>query len=67
LFSLILVIDEIRLTTKALEKAILAIDERYNSEENLTENDLSFIDACKSTTQRIAQRKVRDEYVRSFF
>lgn len=67
LFSLILVIDEIRPNTKNLEKAILAIDERYNSEENLTEKDLAFIDACRSTTQRIAQRKVRDEYVRSFF
>jgi hypothetical protein len=67
LFSLILVIDDVIPTTKALEQAILAIDERYNSEENLTDEDVKFINACKSTTQRIAQRKVRDEYVRSFF
>lgn len=67
LFSLILVIDDIHPTNQALEKVILAIDERYNSEQNLSEKDLKFIDACKATTQRIAQRKVRDQYIRSFF
>ncbi len=67
LFSLILVIDEVQPSMKALETVILAVDERYNSEENRSEEDLRFIDACKSTTQRIAQRKVRDKYIRSFF
>ena len=67
LFSLIVIIDDIKPTEKALERAILTIDERYNSEENLTDYDMAFIDACKSSTQRIAQRKVRDEYIRSFF
>lgn len=67
LFSLILIIDEIQPAMKVLEKVILAVDERYNSEENKTEEDLKFIEACKSTTQRIAQRRVRDKYIRSFF
>lgn len=67
LFSLIIVIDEIKPTNQALEAAILRIDERFNSQENQTDDDLAFIDACKSTTQRIAQRRTRDTYIRKFF
>ncbi len=67
LFSLIMVIDEIQPTEKELERAILTIDERYNSEENQTEADMAFIDACKASTQRIMQRRVRDQYIRSAF
>lgn len=67
LFSLIIVIDEIQPSIKALEEVILAMDERYNSDENKTEEDVKFIDACKSTTQRITQRTVRHKYIRSFF
>ncbi|SFV20326.1 DUF262 domain-containing protein [Pseudidiomarina donghaiensis] len=67
LFSLIIVIDDIQPSTEALEEVVLEIDERYNSEENKTQQDIEFVDACKSTTQRIAQRRVRDQYIRSFF
>lgn len=67
LFSLIVVIDDIKPTIKDLERVILSVDERYHAEENQTNNDIAFIDACKSTTQRIAQRKIRDTYLRSFF
>lgn len=67
LFSLILIIDDKNPSLKKLEEVVLEIDERYHSEENQTEEDKKFIDACKSTTQRISQRKVRDEYIRSFF
>ena len=67
LFSLILIIDDKKPSLKKLEEVVLEIDERYNSEENKTEEDRKFIDACKSTTQRISQRKKRDEYIRSFF
>ena len=66
-FSLILIIDDKKPSLKKLEEVVLEIDERYNSEENKTEEDRKFIDACKSTTQRISQRKKRDEYIRSFF
>lgn len=66
LFSLILVIDEIAPSSQALESAIITIDERYHSEENQTDDDINFIDACKSTTQRIAQRRTRDQYIRKF-
>lgn len=67
LFSLIIIIDGIHPDIKTLEKVILDVDERFNSEENKTGEDLKFIDACKSTTQRIANRKIRDKYIRSFF
>lgn len=67
LFSLIIVIDSVNPNTKQLEKAVLEIDERYNSEDNLTEIDKQFIDACSASTQRIAQRRIRDEYIQRFF
>lgn len=67
LFSLILIIDDIDPSKQELERAILAIDERFNSEENQSDQDRGFIDACKSTTQRIAQRRIRDQYIRNFF
>lgn len=67
LFSLIIVIDSVNPNIKQLEKAVLEIDERFNSEENLTENDKQFIDACSASTQRIAQRRIRDDYIRRFF
>ncbi|EQD27134.1 hypothetical protein B1B_19275, partial [mine drainage metagenome] len=37
LFSLIILIDEIQPDIKTLEKVILAVDERFNSEENKTD------------------------------
>lgn len=67
LFSLFIVVDELNPSKQILEKVILEIDERFNSEENQTDEDKKFVDACKSTTQRIAQRNVRDIYIRSFF
>jgi hypothetical protein len=67
LFSLIIVIDSLAVNKDQLEKAILEIDERFNSAENQTDDDRKFIEACSSTTQRIAQRRIRDNYIRSFF
>ncbi len=67
LLSLIIVIDSVNPNKSKLEKAMLEIDERFNSEENITEDDKKFIDACSASTQRIVQRKIRDEYIRKFF
>ena len=66
LFSLVLAIDSNNPTMDQLESAIIEIDERFNSEENQTEKDKRFVAACSSTTQRIAQRRIRDEYIKSF-
>jgi len=67
LFSLFIIIDSINPSVKKLESAILKIDAAYNSDDNKTDEDLQFMDACKSTTQRILQRTVRDRYIRNFF
>jgi hypothetical protein len=66
LFSLVLAIDSNNPAMDQLENAIIEIDERFNSEENQTENDKKFVAACSSTTQRIAQRRIRDQYIKSF-
>lgn len=66
-FSLLLVLDsEVDISTSQLERIIVEIDNRFNSDENKNPEDIKFYNACISTTQRIAQRKVRDEYIRSF-
>lgn len=66
-FSLLMIILELPKTTaKALNKALVEIDAIYNSDENTTEADSAFKSACMSTTQRIAQRKIRHEYIKSF-
>lgn len=54
---------------KKLENAIREIDERFNSDKPLNERpraDAEFYEACRATTTRIAQRKVRSRYIRSF-
>ncbi len=66
-FSLIVVIDAVN--PKKIEKvseALLEIDARFNSDENLDDADLAFVKASTSTTQRIAQRRIRDSYIRRF-
>lgn len=67
-FSLIIVIDSLEdLDVRKAENALVFMDARFNSEENQTEEDVEFVKACTSTTQRIAQRKIRDAYIRKYF
>jgi hypothetical protein len=67
LFSLLIVIDSMeRLDISNIEQAILTIDERFNSENNLSAVDVDFSKACTSSTQRYAQREIRDLYIRMF-
>ncbi len=66
-FSLILALDSIdKITINKFNKAINEIDERYNSDTYKTDEDTAFIAACSSSTQRISQRLIRDNYIKSF-
>lgn len=66
-FSLLIALDSIQnIDTKKVEHAIIEIDARFNSEENKATEDVDFYNACTSSTQRIAQRKIRDIYIKKF-
>lgn len=67
-FSLFLVLDGKtgRLDAKGLEKQLYAIDRQlggYELSGGVNDQDTNFIRASSATTQRIAQRKVRSEYL----
>lgn len=66
-FSLFLVLSSIpNLNKELVENTLYEMDERFNADENQSNDDLDFIAAATSTTQRIKQRKVREKYIRSF-
>lgn len=69
-FSLFLVLDQsASLSKKKIERGLVEIDNRFNSDLPLSERpkeDANFYLAASSTTQRIAQRKVRDKYIKRF-
>lgn len=66
-FSLMFAVDQKKsLSARKLSSAILDIDARFNSDENTNGADEAFKAACTSTTQRIAQRRVRHEYILKF-
>lgn len=67
-FSLIMALDSLAsVKIEYLERMLQEIDNRFNAEENKSKEDIGFADACKASTQRIAQRKIRDSYIKSFF
>lgn len=71
-YSLILVLDSLKkLPVASVTEEILAdIDSRFNDprpSSERPEEDLSFVNACTASTQRIRQRKVRNDYIKSFF
>ena len=69
-FSLVLVLDsKPNYKGKKLEEALNEIDERFNSDKPPSERpkeDSDFYNACIASTQRIANRKVRSQYIESF-
>lgn len=66
-FSLFVAIDEKKvLSVRKLSAAMQQIDAIFNSEENIKAEDMSFRQACISTTQRISQRTIRHKYISSF-
>ncbi|HIK74718.1 MAG TPA: DUF262 domain-containing protein [Alcanivorax sp.] len=67
-FSLLLVLDEQkRLSAKKIEKVIWEIDARFQDASNTSHDDSEFRKASLSTTQRIKQRTIRHNYIKSFF
>lgn len=69
-FSLLVVLYGIPRFNKAkIEKGLLEIDERFNSDVILsdrTKADLGFYNASSSTTQRIVNRRIRHNYIQKF-
>ena len=70
-FSLIIVLDEIgaSLSKRKLNSALLEIDRRFNSDKPVNERpatDAQFYEACRASTQRIKNRKVRHSYIMRF-
>lgn len=69
-FSLVVALDaHRRITGKKLERAMLEIDERFNSDKPLNDrpkNDVAFYEACSASTQRIKSRKTRNKYISNF-
>ena len=66
LFSLILVLDQDRkIKGKRLENRLRSIDAVFN-DETIEDDDVEkFRLACLSSTQRIAQRKVRQKFLKA--
>ncbi len=66
-FSLFLALDaKPNATSAKISKAIKEIDERFLADQPANRADSDFKEASVSTTQRIAQRRVRDKYIKSF-
>jgi len=70
-FSLVLVLDSLsRIPARArLETALFEIDAHFNDPRPLTQrpkNDVDFVSACTSSTQRIKSREIRFNYLQSF-
>lgn len=71
-YSLVIVLDSISTLPSpvAAEDLMLEIDARFNDPRPASERpagDLAFEAACTSTTQRIKQRTVRNNYIISYF
>ncbi|MFO0795730.1 MAG: DUF262 domain-containing protein [Candidatus Brocadiaceae bacterium] len=68
-FSLFLVLDDLtRHDAKKIEAALFKMDANFNSDipvEERGKKELDFYNACTSTTQRIKQRQVRQNYISS--
>lgn len=66
-FSLIILLDSLSSIDKQkLNDALIEIDARYNSTESRSDADNEFVSSCSASTQRIAQRSIRDRYIRTF-
>ncbi|MGB3187322.1 MAG: DUF262 domain-containing protein [Ornithinimicrobium sp.] len=71
-YSLVIVLDSIKKlpTSAAAEELMVEIDARFNDPRPAKERpvaDVEFQAACTATTQRVRQRRVRHEYIRSYF
>lgn len=69
-FSLIIALDEIKkINIDKVTKGIIEIDNRYNSDLPIAsrpKEDINFYNASSATTQSLANRRTRLEYIKSF-
>lgn len=70
-YSLVLVLDSLEKLPQrtTLERALVDVDSRFNDPSPASdrpEEDLAFVAACTSSTQRIRSRQTRFDYVASF-
>lgn len=69
-FSLLIVLNDLpKLNKVKIEAGLREIDNRFNSDIDLAERskeDINFYNASSSTTQRLANRKIRDKYIRKY-
>lgn len=69
-FSLMVALDNLKkVDLKMLEKGLYKIDEIFNSDVPVSERDkedIEFYNASSSTTQGMAQRQIRNDYIKSF-
>jgi hypothetical protein len=69
-FSLLVVLDEKKdIKGAKLEKALIVMDEKFNSDKPITQRtreDADFFEACSSSTQRIASRRIRNNYINRY-
>lgn len=71
-YSLLLVLDSLPSLPHLhiTEDILVEIDARFNDPRPLSERptaDANFTNACTASTQRIRQRKVRNDYIKTFF
>lgn len=68
LFSLLLVMDRLAVReSNVVQEAMYAIDAAFEDEDLDNDNVLAFRRAVTASTQRIASRRIRDEYISSHF
>jgi len=66
-FSLLLAINSLEKVDKTkLETGLLEMDAIFNDDTNKSNVDTAFHSAATNTTQRIAQRKIRNDYILKF-
>lgn len=69
-FSVLMVIDELKpVNRKKIETALFDIDANFNSDIPIAERerqDIEFYNASSATTQGSEQRRIRNEYIKSF-
>ncbi|MEI2697569.1 MAG: hypothetical protein V9E94_04215 [Microthrixaceae bacterium] len=71
-YSLVLVLDarSRQPAKRTLEQIIWEIDSRFNDSRPASERpeeDVAFVAACTASTQRIRSRRIRADYIASFF
>ncbi|HVW13406.1 MAG TPA: DUF262 domain-containing protein [Mucilaginibacter sp.] len=69
-FSLIIAIDGLsKKKISDIEKGLVEIDNRYNSDKPVNERskeDADFYNACSASTQRLSNREIRNNYISNF-